>query len=337
MACIYKITNTINGKVYIGYTSRDVKTRFKEHFINAKHNNKKRKEKLTYIQKAIIKYGKKSFVIESLYDLPNNKQEVWGKFEQYYINKYKSNNKKNGYNLTKGGETPPQTFGENNVMARLTDEQFYEIVEMIKSKDITFTNISNMYNVSNSTIERINSGSIRFQDNIDYPIRKHNIYERKSEKVVKLLINTNLKYSSIENVVGINHALISDINLGKNKRYIFENLKYPIRENAEYNKLFYYMDNYACLSCYKLQVQDAIENEIRAFNICKELITTINTHKIIASKYDVDISLISKINKGVFHKQFLNIFTFPIRDNAKENQKILDKLEAVETIPLIGK
>lgn len=56
---IYRITNTANQKCYIGWTSRDVQTRFEEH-LNGPC------EKMV-ISSAIAKYGKEHFIVEVLY------------------------------------------------------------------------------------------------------------------------------------------------------------------------------------------------------------------------------------------------------------------------------
>ena len=52
--CVYKITNLINHKLYIGITKRNPKIRFNEHFSN--------KNELLY--KAKEKYGKENFSLE---------------------------------------------------------------------------------------------------------------------------------------------------------------------------------------------------------------------------------------------------------------------------------
>ena len=52
--CVYKITNLVNSKSYIGITKRNPKIRFNEHFSN--------KNELLY--KAKEKYGRESFALE---------------------------------------------------------------------------------------------------------------------------------------------------------------------------------------------------------------------------------------------------------------------------------
>jgi len=91
MGYIYIIKNIKNNKVYIGITSRNVQTRWKEHIY--KLNKKSHENKL--LQKDWNKYGKDMFIFEILKKCDYSKLE---KNENFYINKYKSTNKKFGYN-----------------------------------------------------------------------------------------------------------------------------------------------------------------------------------------------------------------------------------------------
>ena len=95
MAYIYKITNQINGKIYIGKTIDSVEKRFEEHCKES------RKERSTHrpLYAAMQKYGEKNFVVEMIEEVPaNNLNER----EIYWIEKFQSF--KNGYNATIGGD-----------------------------------------------------------------------------------------------------------------------------------------------------------------------------------------------------------------------------------------
>lgn len=97
---VYKITNKINNKVYIGITSKGISARWKEHLYNAEH------ECPFKLHRAIRKYGKENFTVE-LIDFCNSWDELAAK-EKEYIKQYRSNEDEFGYNLTEGGDG---TFG----------------------------------------------------------------------------------------------------------------------------------------------------------------------------------------------------------------------------------
>lgn len=92
---IYKITNNINNKVYIGQ-SWNIENRWKQH--------KKRSQK-SYLSNALKKYGIESFsfeVIITIKDTPFT-QKYLDKFEEIYIRKYNSLNEEYGYNIREAG------------------------------------------------------------------------------------------------------------------------------------------------------------------------------------------------------------------------------------------
>ena len=89
---IYKITNKINGKVYIGQTIRSLGERWTEHC--------KKTSDCSAIANAIQKYGKENFTIEVLHTA--NSIEELNKKESEFIANLNSM-KPDGYNLTSGG------------------------------------------------------------------------------------------------------------------------------------------------------------------------------------------------------------------------------------------
>lgn len=95
MGYIYLITNTINGKHYVGQTAVTIKDRWQRHLSCVK-----RKEHPNLpLYRAIDKYGIENFKIEELEECENNllnEREVW------WISYYDSYH--NGYNATVGGE-----------------------------------------------------------------------------------------------------------------------------------------------------------------------------------------------------------------------------------------
>jgi group I intron endonuclease len=96
MNVIYRITNLINGKKYIGKT-KNLKDRWKSHMDNS--NNTKIKYPL-YL--AIRKYGISNFKVEAIHSTKEYKR--LSDLEKFYIKKEHSLISEKGYNLTVGGE-----------------------------------------------------------------------------------------------------------------------------------------------------------------------------------------------------------------------------------------
>lgn len=88
---IYKITNLLNNKVYIGQTIRTVQSRWRRHILDAKNNKLN-----THFARAIRKYGEENFSVEII-DTANSAEELTQK-ESNYIIKY--NSIQDGYNET---------------------------------------------------------------------------------------------------------------------------------------------------------------------------------------------------------------------------------------------
>jgi len=124
---VYKITNTINNKSYIGITKskRGFGGRY---YYKASSNSEKvfkfhnrMRELGKYYNKHLLssmeQYGFDAFEVCEVLDTANNKEELSRK-EIYYIDYYDSFN--NGYNNTLGGETGcgvPQPKGKDNPLS----------------------------------------------------------------------------------------------------------------------------------------------------------------------------------------------------------------------------
>jgi len=100
---IYCIANKLDGKQYIGQTTRSVHRRWKEHINDSKDliNNP------YVLYKAMNKHGLNNFTIKTLIKIRNisfnNLCSELNYYEEFYIDKYKTLCPK-GYNLSKGGD-----------------------------------------------------------------------------------------------------------------------------------------------------------------------------------------------------------------------------------------
>jgi group I intron endonuclease len=98
MYFVYKITNLINKKIYIGKTN-DVPGRWLKHLSIARNETP---GDYSYIHRAINKYGVDSFIIETIDECQTEEESLAKEIE--YITLYDSQNRKVGYNLTMGGD-----------------------------------------------------------------------------------------------------------------------------------------------------------------------------------------------------------------------------------------
>jgi group I intron endonuclease len=97
MAIVYKITNTVNGKSYIGATEKTLEERWSGHVKAAMVKN------LNFmLSKAIRKYGPEAFIREVLEEHPDRKY-TFDVLEPKYILEHNTFGD-NGYNMTGGSE-----------------------------------------------------------------------------------------------------------------------------------------------------------------------------------------------------------------------------------------
>lgn len=158
MMIIYKITNLINGKIYIGQTVRKLSTRISNHKC---YNG-------SLISNAFKKYGDENFSIEII-DRASSKNELDTK-EIYWIERYNSI-APNGYNITKGGG--------GTIGYKLSDETKQKISKANKGK----VSPTKGYKLSDETKQKIRSsrkGKYCGENNPHYG-KKH------SEKTLKML------------------------------------------------------------------------------------------------------------------------------------------------------
>lgn len=165
MIGIYKITNTINGKCYIGQ-SVNIEKRWIVH--KRVYNNPNAHEYDYHIYRAFRKYGIEQFKFEvieecSIADL--NQREI------YWINYY--NSYKDGYNQTSGGSKPHPV--------KITPDKLEQIDLLLSKTDLSIQEIADEFNVSYEMIQGINTGRYWYRENIKYPIGDFPIGIRRSK------------------------------------------------------------------------------------------------------------------------------------------------------------
>lgn len=245
MGEIYKVTNNVSGKIYIGKTKRKTRDRWLEHVRDAKNYSYKN----IPLHKAIIKYGAENFQIETIET--NIPEEELNYKEKCYIKKFDSTNSSIGYNATVGGDG-------GIVSSKLSEKDVNEIKMILSDKEniTSLSKIAKQFNVTSTTIRAINIGKTWFDDSLSYPIREYSInalgIDRKIyKKIVNDLLNSDLPISEIAKNNNVDDSCVYNINYGRNcyngKNNYYKTIYsgcFPIRKidnkvECDFNKAFY--------------------------------------------------------------------------------------------------
>jgi group I intron endonuclease len=155
MTGIYKITNKINGKSYIGQSVR-IEKRWANHRYRAFQDSYPEYESPLY--RAIRKYSINNFtfeIIEECLVADLNKRE------RYWITHYDTFY--NGYNQTLGGENGASlTYSSKEAVAG--------IIEDLETTDLRHHMIAEKWNISTEMVQGINTGRYWKHDR-EYPIQ----------------------------------------------------------------------------------------------------------------------------------------------------------------------
>lgn len=206
MGFIYKHTNKINGKVYIGQTIQKPQKRFH----NGSHYILNR-GKITSFGEDIIKYGWHNFEHVILEQCDDEKLD---ERERFYINEYSK--KARLYNIQKGGKSfPIYAINKSNGEVRL----FGSANSIEKELGI---NHSSVAAVCNKRMRHAKGYYFCYFE--DYYPEFYNDMLKKRTKGVIAIVGVNLKtgkklefesFTDAELITGINHGNISECCRGK--------------------------------------------------------------------------------------------------------------------------
>jgi group I intron endonuclease len=291
---IYKATDDVLNRSYIGQTLGSLEQRKKEHLKSA--NWKVASTYFTIFYKMLRFLGSDHFKWEILEDnIPLNLLDAK---EAFYIKKFDTYN--NGYNSTYGGQK------ESSKGSRiLSEKEAEEIQQLLKNSSLSIKEIANKFpGCTRETVSDINCGETWRSSEIEYPIRKSfnkkiNFDENSINEIVKLLKDTNLTYKDIASKFSCHPFTIKKINNGD--CYPLKGVEYPIREKC-----------FAHLS------------DGTARLIANDLLNCANMNQQeIANKYNVRLKQVSCINTGKYHRESLKDFRFPIRPDKRLDQGVL--------------
>lgn len=230
---IYKITNKINGKIYIGQTtkSRGFKGRYDysgngiERVYKVMEANRFTRHYNDHLFKSIEKYGLDSFEVIEIFDIAFSKNELDYK-EKSWISIYKSTDRKFGYNFTDGGSNgkPNEEVNFRNSLSKLgknlrsknpnskkvicltLNKEFNCILDASDQLNINRTMICDACSGRRKSAGKINDKKLVWMFYDDYLNDKVEVKKRLSEDYVKakskckkvICITTNKKFESVK-------------------------------------------------------------------------------------------------------------------------------------------
>lgn len=271
---IYKITNNINGQVYIGQSIHPDK-RWVEH----------RKNGYSRIGQAIQKEGEDNFSFQVL--------EFAVKYtdrENYWIDFYDSIEK--GYNVTRAVYSPLTI--ENNT---LSAETVRKIESLLMDRMKTYEDIMQEVGCASETITKVNRGLHPYSlYDREYPISDRWNNTKYSPDLINMIIEdlkyTELSLPKIGAKYGItNRSKISEINQGKH-HHCPKDVHFPIRPKNFLKTLL-------------------TLNEIK--EIENLLLTTKLSYNKIGLMYDTNGKNIKKIDLGNFKGSHIFNQNYPLR------------------------
>jgi predicted GIY-YIG superfamily endonuclease len=116
---VYKITNNVNKKIYIGITTKSLSTRFQGHKHKCLNGGTSK------FSVALRLIGSENFKIKLI--STTNSKKVLRKLENNYINKY--NSIIDGYNTLPGGSS---LGGKNGIVVKYKGKTYYSITELAR-------------------------------------------------------------------------------------------------------------------------------------------------------------------------------------------------------------
>jgi group I intron endonuclease len=193
---IYKITNKINSKIYIGLTTRTISNRWSNYKSEVKYGKRNHQA----IIRAMQKHGIENFHIEII-DRTSSKEEL-KILEMHYIKLFNSTDRSIGYNISKGGDLHSDEIikkrslkihgrkhseeSKRKISASLTGIKHTEE----RKKNISKAHLGqNSWNTGTKGIMKPNSGSFQ----------KGQVSPNKGKK--RVLINGKIKLVSPEDLV----------------------------------------------------------------------------------------------------------------------------------------
>lgn len=214
---IYKITNTVNGKYYIGSTSENFLKRWNHHINSLRRNSHKNE----HLQHAFNKYGEDSFVFEVV---ETCNKDMCLLREQIYLDSCNSNNSYNINPYATALSKTPETINKQIESRKRFYKECLEWYEKYKNNLITFEDIPERFKIRiKSYIDIIPWNKGKHYESTDHLKVKHKKADRSNVK------NTVRTKCPIVYVYDKNYNFLDSFRSAKDLEELSLVLNFPIK------------------------------------------------------------------------------------------------------------
>lgn len=295
----------------------------------------------------IKKYGVDNYVLKVLEK--NIKAEDLNEREKYWIAYY--NTYINGYNQTAGGQETPFSIYSDDMIQKIIHLLKDTEMSMTDIKELTGVSLTHIWNINTGNRRKQDDLCYPLRNSSFKGTKGLLLSPEEVEEIIDVIQNTNLNITEISNMFNVSSYIVKGINNGTTEAYRKPGYTYPIRNFNNYltnevarNIISYIKDNPSmalteiakhfnvapskvnCINSGKSHKQPDETYPIRKYTrismeedvikqIQQDLIDNTLDYNAISQKYNIDNSIVSRINTGrLFKNKSLN---YPLRINNK--------------------
>lgn len=210
MHYIYCYENKINHHKYVGQTN-NLKVRYSAHESASINSNSKDYNSLFH--KKLREYGLNNFIFYVLEEINSDDSEFIDAREAFWIDTLRTWCRYGeGYNETNGGSQ----FKRN---LSIDDDSITKIKQLLKTSEITFTDLAKQFNTYRECIARINTGRYAYDNNENYPLRITRdwrvVPQETKEQIAKEILNSKITLKDLAKKYKVSEHLVQQINSGE--------------------------------------------------------------------------------------------------------------------------
>ena len=185
MACIYKIVNQINQKMYIGQTTVTVERRWQKHISDSKRKELQNRP----LYKAFNKYGIENFLIEIIEECSN---DILAEREKFWILHFNTCSGE-GYNATFGGDGSRRIDVENIINLYEETKSIREVSRITGHTRGAISKILECENI-NTKFRNVDENLILEKNKEGLSIREvHKVTGYSTDSIIRVLKKNNIK------------------------------------------------------------------------------------------------------------------------------------------------